>query len=429
MNPRHAALVIMVCGALAVLLAQTWHRECMTALRPLPFFLNGAAGDPTPESLALLKSWGGNCIRVFNPTNAQNFLDMAQAAGMKLMLGLSWTPNRDQQQELQRIVDIVNTYKTHPGLACWNIGNEKEGPIRSDLASCNAFVDQVNAVASAIKVADPVHPVIYTCIDFGSAPHPPMTTAFRRGTTLDAIGINTYNGAPSLARRYASWKLPVPFVVTELGWNPALLGKREAPWGNYAYYEISSTEKAEHYRLAVEGLLASPQCAGIIVFRWGVGGSLATDTWHMIYTPQLMRTDVAEELIRAWLGGYPTQRAPKIVSPMAFVYGPTRKRETGWKGIVANAEDGIYTPGQTARFHVQVSHPTPVQYRWELRAQTIISKGDAVTRGALLGSHITTVPALDLVVPSTPGMYRIYIYVEDLAARTAAYTSRPFLVK
>jgi len=388
-------------------------------------FVKGVAGDYTPDSLRILKSWGANAVRTFNAKTLGTVLDMANAAGLRVVAGLSWSVKHDVTAEATRMAGIVQTYAQHPGVLCWNIGNEQEGGLRSDQADADLFVHKLNYLATTLKTVDPTHPVIYTCIDFGSAPDPPMARAFRQqGTPLDAIGINTYDGAPSLGTRYAAWKMPVPFLATEIGWRPAMRG-RETVWsqGRRAYHEKASTDKADHVRAALANMKANPQCVGVMAFRWGIGGTLASDTWHMMLTPRNMRTDLADELIYAWIGGYPAKRAPKITSKTKFRVGKTTV-ETTWRGVIAPSDTNELAAGKPATFRVTAAASGPIQYRWEIWTHTVVANGKA-TRGALVTETLTPSDRVTFTAPS-PGVYRLYVYVEDPVAQTAAYASWPF---
>lgn len=386
-------------------------------------FIKGVAGEYTPESLRVLKGWGANTVRVFNAEALGGALDMAQAAGLRVVAGLSWSIKKDLTAEATRMSTIVKKFTSHPALLCWNVGNEQEAGLRDDQDKVDAFLQKLHHLVTTIKATDPTHAVIYTCIDFGSAKDPPMVKAFRRGTPLDAIGINTYDGAPSLGTRYAAWKLPVPFIATEIGWRPAMRG-RETPWsqGRKAFHEMASSDKADHFRAALANMRANRQCAGVMAFRWGLGGTLATDTWHMMLTPRNMRTDVADELIFAWTGAYPAVRAPKITSKIRFRTGTGV--ETTWRGIVAPSETNELAAGKPVTFQVTAEGKHPLQYRWELREHTVISNGK-VTRGALVSEKTTTSNQVTFTMPSA-GIYRLYVYVEDPVARAAGYASWPF---
>ena len=389
-------------------------------------FIKGVAGEYTPDSLRVLKGWGANAVRVFNAEALGSTLDMAQVAGLRVVAGLSWSIKKDLTAEETRMVAIVKKFASHPALVCWNVGNEQEGGLRDDQGKVDVFVEKLHRLVKAIKAADPAHAVIYTCIDFGSAKDPPMVKAFRRGTPLDGIGINTYDGAPSLGTRYAAWKLPVPFIATEIGWRPAMRG-RETPWshGRKAFHEMASSDKADHFRAALANMRANRQCAGVMAFRWGLGGTLATDTWHMMLTPRNMRTDVADELIFAWTGAYPTVRAPKITSKIRFRTGTGGSTlETGWRGIVAPSETNELAAGKPVTFRVTAEGKNPLQYRWELREHTVLSNGK-VTRGALVTATSTASNHVTFTMPPA-GIYRLYVYVEDPLARAAGYASWPF---
>jgi hypothetical protein len=67
----------------------------------------------------------------------------------------------------------------------------------------------------------------------------------------------------------------------------------------------------------------------------------------------------------------------------------------------------------------------PVQYRWELWTHTVIGRGKA-TRGRLVIETTTASDRVTFTAPP-PGVYRLYVYVEDPVAQAAGYASWPFL--
>jgi len=400
----------------------------------VPYVVRGVAGTYTAETMAMLKSWGGNTIRLYNQATLDKDLDLAEANGLSVIVGLSYSFSKTRsagtvQAEQTRILEIVNTYKAHPAVLCWNIGNEQEHALRDNAPLMIQLQQHINAIALAIKAADSLHPVMNTYIDFGSRGETSfLIQEIKKGTPLDMIGVNSYNAAPSLASRYASWKMPIPFIVTELGWSPAMRG-RKTVWATTPVYahEKCSGEKAAHFATCLQALYVSPECLGTIAFRWDLHTNLPTDTWHMLFTPFLMRTDIANELIKAWTGKV-MKPAPVILSVAPYTYGAHRKTESTWRGIsldhVVNNTTKANMP-VTAR--VTVNTPD-VSYVWELRHHNErIGTARTITRGALVWKEVTTTSSMTFSVPSI-GVYRLYLYVEDQDAQSAAYASYPLKV-
>ena len=399
-----------------------------------PFRIKGVAGSYSHESLAALREWGGNTVRVYNANNLQANLDAAHMHGLFVIVGLSSSSTRDLAAESRRVQAVVDRYKGHPAVLCWNIGNEMD--VVDDL------LQRVDALARAIKSVDPGHPVINSFVDFGSkatssGPNASaLLVALRRGTALDAVGINTYGSAPSLAQRYESWLLPVPFVVTELGWWPGLQGRR-APWvqadtpeARVVTYEKTSTERAEHVGAALTAMYASAQCLGGTAFRWGPisGTGVQVNIWHMLYHAfpggPISRTSVGDELIRAWTGRLPSVVAPKITSKGVYEWwsnaGGRVRIETTWGGITMAPTNDLQA-GQRVDAQVTLDR-AGVPCTWEIRQHyDRRNKATAVlwseTTGASTPSQVT-------FAAPPPGTYRLYVFGSDRGSVVSA--SMPF---
>lgn len=392
--------------------------------------VNGVAGSYSQASLALLKSWGGNTIRTYTTNGLKGALDMAQAQGLYVIVGLSSGLEKDEAAEITRIAKLVDTYKSHPAVLCWNIGNEQEHGYKFKPDVVKGLVPRLNAIATAIKARDSTHPVMNTFIDFGSnGAASPILAGLKAGTTLDLIGLNTYTSAPSLASRYASWNMPVPFLVTELGWAPGMLG-RQTTWAQkdtsdakITTFEKTSTEKAEHFAKALSTLYASPQCLGTVSFRWEEGGQ-PTGTWHMIFTPDMKRTSIGDVLVRIW-SGKNLGSAPAITSTTSYTYrGSTQNRtEKTWKGIVLSGVDAENRVSVSTTVKASITTDRRnVPVTWILKKHNVMRNRKAV-QGEVVSQRTGGV-SYDFRLPA-PGPYRLYAFLEDQGS--VAYASVPLL--
>ena len=398
-----------------------------------PMRVNGVAGSYSPESLALLKSWGGNTIRTYSQTNLRQVLDMAWSQGLFVIVGMSSGLKSEVNAEIQRLLKLVDQYKDHPAVLCWNIGNEQEHDFKNDTATLTGMVPRLDAIARAIKAKDPNHPVINTFIDFGQSAKSVVLAGLKKGTALDAIGINTYTSAPSLADRYASWKLSVPFVVTELGWSPALMG-RQATWVDPTWpdariitFEKTSGEKATHIGASLRSMYASRNCLGTTIFRWEEGNKPA-GTWHMIFTESMKRTAIADELIRAWTGGRQDPgQAPQIVSTITYLHGQKKTAEKAWKGIQLAGVDATHqtTAGASVTATIALNRSKGVMCTWLLKKHNF-RQGRETIQGAVI-KQLVGGTTFSFSAPPT-GIYRVYVYAEDSTQGSVAYASIPFRV-
>lgn len=122
-------------------------------------------------------------------------LDLAYKNGLKVIMvvdGLSCNTALAQK--------IVNTYKTHPALLFWLIGNEFNYNFNSEntfmwrFGSFETACQAVNDLAGWIKSNDPEHPVA-ACL---GEPHYPSYEQYKTGigllANIDLMGMNLYKG-------------------------------------------------------------------------------------------------------------------------------------------------------------------------------------------------------------------------------------------
>lgn len=147
--------------------------------------------------LDLLKSMNANGIRTWTEPNAL-LLDelsdrkMMVAVGLILPWGDIYNDPVRLQAETNRIIAYVNTYKNHPAVLFWIMGNEIElhfspgqAPIQTPLYF--AFLERL---AQAIKAADPNHPVA-TAVAF----NPTLIQTYNNTVpSMDIWAVNTYPG-------------------------------------------------------------------------------------------------------------------------------------------------------------------------------------------------------------------------------------------
>jgi hypothetical protein len=162
--------------------------------------------------IALMKEMGVNTVRTFLDFGAdtavfRDILDELYANGIMVIMAVDHASGDTTQT-----IDIVNTYKDHPAILMWQIGNEWNYNNYYNRFPHPANPYEVNAVAAAftettaqaIKLIDPFHPV--TSILANSAHFvtdnwdetwgdPIETYVNRYIPTVDVWGFNMYLGA------------------------------------------------------------------------------------------------------------------------------------------------------------------------------------------------------------------------------------------
>src|SRR5206468_2619733 len=130
---------------------------------------------------------------------------------------------------------------------------------------------------------------------------------------IDVIGVNSYGGGPTLAKRYREAGGTKPFLFTEFG-PPGVWESPKTTWG--APLELTSTAKADFYRKTYESSVLAEKdklCLGSYAFLWGAKQE-ATATWFGMLLPDGSRTAAVDTLTELWSGRALPNRCPQIES-------------------------------------------------------------------------------------------------------------------
>ncbi|MDD5131537.1 MAG: glycoside hydrolase family 2 TIM barrel-domain containing protein [bacterium] len=157
---------------------------------PVALDENGNGFMDWQDGMAMIGDQGANAV-----TQGLAVLDEAYRNGLKVIMvvdGLNCNTALAQK--------IINTYKDHPALLFWSIGNEFNYNFNDQqtymwrYASFEAACQAVNDLAGWIKANDPNHPVA-VCL---GEPHYPSYEHYKAGVGLlpniDLIGLNLYKG-------------------------------------------------------------------------------------------------------------------------------------------------------------------------------------------------------------------------------------------
>ena len=362
-----------------------------------PFRIKGSGGN---APMSLLKKAGGNTFRTWGVgDDTPATLDEAQRLGVKVLLGIwlgherhgfDYDDPAQVKKQLETAKETVLKYRDHPALLAWGVGNEMEEYAETTKPE---VWKAVNEVAEMIKSLDPNHPTVTVIAEVGGDR---IKSINELCPAIDVVGVNSYGGVLSLAKRYADAGGIKPFLVTEFG--PA--GTWEQPkneWG--VPVEKTSTEKAEVYRRIQTALDAEPMCIGAIAFVWG-SKQEATASWFGLFLPDITRLGGVDALSEIWTGRPVANKCPVIsalrlatpaeVEPGAEVKAVLEASDPEGDPVVAQwvlrREDADFVTGGDFR-------PTPPQY-----ARAIVSRSN---KGATIK------------MPPRPGRYRLYAFVRD----------------
>jgi hypothetical protein len=131
------------------------------------------------SDFAALRSMGVNTVLGWDPSEFDSvLLDAAQDHGLGVVMPFDIDPATDftdpgiRAQLTRQVLDWVRTYRSHPALRMWGVGNEVlhkivhpvwlGGPQDAQrVQQARAFVDWTIETADAVHALDPDHPVTY----------------------------------------------------------------------------------------------------------------------------------------------------------------------------------------------------------------------------------------------------------------------------
>ena len=370
-----------------------------------PYFIRGAV--VSAGYLDELVAHGGNSFRTYTTgPETDSLLDLAEARGLTVMLGLYMQPGRlafdyndpvAVARQLEQLRQEVRRLKDHPALLLWGIGNEV------DLHYPNPNVWRaINDVARMIHEEDPDHPTAAVVL----ANRKSLEGFTTYCPDVDILAINSFASmrrvTQDLQSKEINWQ--GPYLFTE--WGARGAWEAEPTHWN-APIERTSTAKAAEYRLHYEQAIQSQRerCLGGYVFLWGHKME-RTHTWYSLFLENGEKTPVVDEIQNLWTGQYPENRAPQLDSIRLDGKTPFQK---------------VYLhTGQTYQATIAASDPegAPLSYQWELlpEAQNLhITGGDAEPKPLPITRGFASVdgPTLSLTAPAQPGAYRLFVYVRD----------------
>jgi hypothetical protein len=370
-----------------------------------PYPIRGACAW---DHLAELKAGGGNSVRTWGAGADSVLYDQANALGLSVCAGLwfDWVPDRPEymRRQFEAICSHVRSYKDHPAILMWGIGNEYEVG-----AADPAVWKAIEELARAIKEIDPDHPAITVVAEVSREK---VAALKQHCPSLDALGVNSYGGLQSLPARLKEYGWDKPYLVTEFGEaGPRELG--ETAWG--APIETNSTYVAEHWIGPGVRLLSREmeegRCLGSYVYLWGVHRQFGpTATWYHLFLHSGERLGGGDAVIAAWSGTPPANRAPEIVSFHA---------SAGLKEVRPGSR-------QDAEVRYRERDGDPVEVRWEILAERPAKEASwpASYPACIVGVEEG---ALVFTAPEEQGAYRLYAYLFD-GKGGAATANLPFFV-
>jgi len=275
-----------------------------------PYYIKGAGGTNKalfPE----LAGRGGNSLRTWGVDGlTRSILNEADSYGLTVMLGLWMKKEKDGfdysneekvNEQLENFRYLVRSFKDHPALLAWSIGNEV------DLEYTNLGVwNAVNDIARMIWEEDGNHPTLTITAGISRSK---ANAIAERAPDLDMLGVNAYGSISSLHSTITGSNWEKPYIITEWGVN----GPWEVSstsWG--APLEPNSSEKASLFLSRYEQNIDPHKdvCMGSYAFYWNSKFE-ATQTWFGLFVGK-QTTQMIDNLQYAWTGSWNDNLAPRI---------------------------------------------------------------------------------------------------------------------
>ncbi len=387
-------------------------------LNGTPFYVKGA-GVSDIDRIETLEKHGANALRTWSTDNGKEVLDKAQELGLKVMMGVwvglerhgfDYNDEKAVKQQLESIRERVLELKDHPALMIWGIGNEMNHH------SQNPKVwDAVNDISKMIHDIDPYH---LTTTPLAGIDKKNVAMISNRATDLDFLSVQLYGPMDVLPEIISRSTYKGPLLITE--------------WGATGYWEVSKTEwgaplennssvKADLYRSRYEKsiLSQSQQVMGSFVFLWGQKQE-RTPTWFGMFMADGNETESVDVMHYVWNDAWPENRSPRLID---FTLDGQ------------SAIDNIkLKKGHSYAVEVQIADPDndTLMYRWEIMRESKSQKtgGDAEYIPEVINNLFAenSNSITNLIAPSEPGAYRLFIYVDDGHHHTA-HANIPFWVE
>ncbi|WP_299537155.1 discoidin domain-containing protein [uncultured Streptomyces sp.] len=376
-----------------------------------PYTVKGLTWGPSPTDAARylpdVKSMGVNTVRTWG-TDASSapLFDAAAANGIKVIAGFWLQPGGGpgsggcvnyltdtayKNTVLAEFPKWVQTYKDHPGVLMWNVGNESVLGMQNCYGGAelerqrDAYTAFVNDVTKRIHAVDPNHPVTSTDAWTGAWPY------YRRNAPdLDLYSVNAYNDVCNIKSTWQSGGYTKPYLVTETG--PA--GEWEVPDdANGVPAEPADTAKRDGYTRAWNCVTGHPGVAlGATLFHYGTEYDFGGIWFNLLPAGEKRLSYYAVK--RMYGGSTAGDNTPPVVAPL------TLDRDAG--SVPGGRELTVTAPA---------SDPEGDALSYEVLLNSKYIDGS----GALTSTPFSNLGGgrLRFTAPDRTGVWKVYVKVKD----------------
>ncbi|MEV6752929.1 discoidin domain-containing protein [Streptomyces sp. NPDC051214] len=376
-----------------------------------PYQVKGLTWGPSvadaDKYLPDLRSMGVNTIRTWGTdASSKPLFDSAAAHGVKVVAGFWLQPGGGpgsggcvnyltdtayKNQMLEEFPKWVGTYKDHPGVLMWNVGNESVLGLQNCYAGDelekqrNAYTTFVNDVAKKIHAVDPNHPVTSTDAWTGAWPY-----YKKNAPDLDLYAVNAYDATCDIKSDWEQGGYDKPYIVTESG--PA--GEWEVPDdANGVPEEPTDRAKAAGYTKAWDCVTGHRGVAlGATLFHYGTEYDFGGVWFNLLPAGQKRLSYYAVK--KAFKGSTAGDNTPPVITDLAV-----------------DGDAGKVAAGSPLTLTTKVSDPDGDALSYEVLANSMyVDKSKELTP---LAATDQGSGRLKVTAPDKPGVWKIYVKVSD----------------
>lgn len=244
--------VVRVDGAPFHVQGVCWNPVRRGGVHPTDLDFSGAAAVDIP----LMAAAGVNAVRTYEPLRDAAVLDALYSRGIYVLN----TVYPYGGSSVSAASELVTALRDHPAILMWVIGNEwNYNGLYVGLSHEEALV-RLNAVAAAVRAADPAHPIATV---YGELP---SADTIARMPDIDVWGLNVYRGL-GFGTLFEDWARlsPKRFFLAEYGadaWN-ATVAREDTASQAEATRALTALIRQHSAALSADGT-----CAGGAIFEW-----------------------------------------------------------------------------------------------------------------------------------------------------------------
>ncbi|WP_299781608.1 glycoside hydrolase family 2 TIM barrel-domain containing protein [uncultured Formosa sp.] len=222
------------------------------------------------QDLALMQEAGINTIRVYAPIDDKAVLDAIAKAGIKVIIGFGYDQKGFFDVYSGSFINYVNTYKNHPAILMWELGNEYNYHPEWFNGDVKNWYKDMNAAADLIHQNDTNHPVATAHGEL------PDDVALSLSPNIDVWGMNVYRW-DNPEEIFAQWaaKSDKPMYISEAGGDSYMTMESDG----FQQGENQSAQAQANAMILDKIIENIDQCAGVTLFSF-------TDGWWKAGNPE-----------------------------------------------------------------------------------------------------------------------------------------------